>query len=110
MEPMQPGGRAYRLTIRLADLARLSDGLRGLTFEECEIQGPAIIALQGSTALNGCSFDGDAQSLFWDTGEREYVVGAIALVDCNFMKCRFERVGIAVPPDARDKFKQGFGL
>jgi len=110
MEPMHPGDRAYRNTsIRLPELAVVSDVLENLTFENCSIHGPAIIALQRST-LNQCSFEGNEEGLLWDLGDRTFIIGAIALVNCTIVGCRFQGIGIAVPPGQREAMRQGLGL
>ena len=110
MEPMRPGDRAYRNTsIRLTELAVVSAVLRDLTFENCTIHGPAVVWLQGSSMTN-CSFGGNEEGLFWDLGDRIFVIGAIALVNCTIVGCRFEGIGLAVTPSDRDMFREGLGL
>jgi len=41
-------------SVRLGDLAALEDLLTGLTFENCEIVGPAVVALLGDTKVTDC--------------------------------------------------------
>lgn len=111
MEPMHPGDRTHRNTsIRLSDLAVVSDQLQRLTFENCTLHGPAIVVLLGSTTVQQCTFDGDEEGLFWDTGGRNYLIGAIGLVDCTIVGCRFMGIGLAVPPQDREMMRRGFGL
>ncbi|WNG83974.1 hypothetical protein C6A86_010185 [Mycobacterium sp. ITM-2016-00316] len=110
MEPMHPSDRHYRSTsIRLPELAVVSDVLHNLTFENCAIHGPAVIFLQG-TSLTQCTFDGTEESLFWDLGERQKIVGAIALVGCTIIGCRFEGIGLAVTPSSREIYRKGLNL
>lgn len=108
MDPMHPGDRAYRNTsIRLPELAVVTDVLTKLTFENCAIHGPAVVFFGGSTSLSNCSFGGPEEGLYWDTGDRDFIIGAIALIDCTFVGCRFQGIGIAVAPRQREIFKKG---
>lgn len=110
MEPMHPGDRHYRSTsIRLPELAVVSDTLHDLTFENCTIHGPAVIVLQDSN-LNHCTFEGTEEGLLWDLGDRRFVIGAIGLINCTLVGCRLQGIGIAVPPDQRETLRQGLGL
>ena len=111
MEPMHPGDRTYRnQTIRLADLTVVNDVIEGMTFENCNIVGPAVVAFVGSGTVQNCGFDGDPDSLFWDTADRGYIIGAVGIKDCRIFGCRFQRIGVAVKPQDRDMFLQGLNF
>lgn len=108
---MHPADRTYRnQVVRLADLTVINDIITGVTFENCEIVGPAIIALLGKTSLEHSGIDGDTESVLWDVGDREHVIGAIGLMDCTVVGCRLQRIGFAVPTQDRQKFLEGFGF
>ena len=103
-------GRYRDQTVRLADLAALEDVLSGLTFENCEIVGPAVVVLLGDTKVADCHWTGDADAVLWPAHGREQVVGAIGLKDCTITGCQFFRVGMLVPDDQLPMVRAGFGL
>ena len=109
---MTPGERpTYRdQTVRLSDLVALQDVIDGITFENCEIHGPAVVVLMGETKMTDCHWSGDADAIIWPSHGRTYVVGAIGLNDCTISGCEFYRVGILVPDDQMDAVRSGFGL
>lgn len=112
MEPMHPGDRTYRNTsIRLPELAVVSDTLRGLTFENCTIHGPAVILPLRGTSIQNCTFDGPAEGLIWvlEAG-REMIIGAIGVRECAFFGCRFQGIGLAVRPEDRQQVLEGLGV
>jgi hypothetical protein len=103
--------RHYRnQTLRLGDLAALDDVIDGLTIENCEIHGPAVVALLGNTRVTGCEWSGDADGIIWPAHGRDQVVGAIGLKDCVITDSRFFRVGVLVPDDQMASARAGFGL
>lgn len=97
-------------TVRLADLASLDDVLTELTFENCEIVGPAVVVLLGDTKVTDCHWTGDPDAVLWPAHGREQVVGAIGLRDCTITGCQFFRVGMLVPDDQLPIVRAGFGL
>ena len=111
MTVMHPSDRTYRSqTVRLADLTVISDLIENVTFENCIIEGPAVIALMGQGTLRDCGFDGDLESLIWIVpAEREKVIGAIAMIDCTLVGCTLRRIGLAVPEADLDHIRRGLG-
>jgi hypothetical protein len=97
-------------TVRLADLAALEDVIDGFVFERCQIVGPAVVALLGSTRMTGCQWSGDPEAIIWPSHGRDKVVGAIGLKDCHITGCEFFRVGMFVPDSQIDAVRAGFGL
>jgi hypothetical protein len=96
---MHPSDRHYRnQTVRLADLTVLNDVIEGVTFENCVIQGPAVVALMGQGSLTNSSFDAPSlDSVLWVIPDaRNPVVGAVALVNCHIVGCALQRIGLAV--------------
>jgi len=107
---MHPGDHTYRnQVVRLADLTVTNDVIAGVTFENCTLVGPAVVVTLGGT-LSGCEFEGSTEGIFWPTGDRSHVIGAIALVGCTVVRCRFQRVGIAYTPDQEAAFRRDFGF
>ena len=70
------------------------------TFIDCIIEGPAVIL-----PLSGCDFDscdmgdaqGDPSNLLLRPVGPQRVTGAIPMVDCKFIRCRFWGVGFTGP-------------
>jgi hypothetical protein len=94
--------------IRLPDLAVTDDVLTGLTFENCELVGPAVIVPLGTTAIRGCNWAGDP--LWVIPNDHTELVGAIGLQDCHLVGCRMRQIGLAVPERDVDQVRRGFGL
>jgi hypothetical protein len=83
----------YRdIPIHIADLAPPNDVLARVTFENCEIIGPAVL-MPRNCDFRGCQFDGPR--ILWTIEPGRYYIGAIAVDECLFDRCRFRRVGLA---------------
>lgn len=108
---MHPSDRTYRnQTVRISELTVISDTIERITFENCQIEGPAILVLLGETTISGNGFDGDWDSLVWPIStSRQRVIGAVALVDCTVVGCQLRRIGLAVPEDQIKQVRTGFG-
>lgn len=89
--------------VRMAALTVNTLILEGLTFQNCQIIGPAILVPQGRTSLIHCTWDAPgADAVFWEIPvTRRFVVGAVAVLDCTFSACRFLNVGLGGPPELR---------
>lgn len=95
--------------VRIPDLAVTDDVLRDLTFENCTIVGPAVLALLESTTISGCTWDGPFDAFAWPIPEgRPWVIGAIGLVNVSFYGCRFQRIGLAFPESQNAAIRAGF--
>jgi hypothetical protein len=85
--------KVYRdMPVRIADLAPADDVLSRVTFENCEIIGPAVLMPRNSE-FRGCEFDGPR--ILWTIEPGRYYIGAVAIDECLFDRCRFRRVGLA---------------
>ena len=82
--------------------------ISGRTIEDCEIRGPAMIALLGGTTITSGTFDGDIGSLFVEVVDKRYILGAIGLQDCVFRRCRFVAIGIIGTREQFEMLKQAF--
>jgi hypothetical protein len=92
--------------IRLPELAVTEPIIKDADFDNCLILGPAVVVPLGVNFVSS-TFEGDPEALFWEVPKnRQNVVGAIALLNCTFNKCRFSGVGIAGPRDALEQFRE----
>ncbi len=108
---MRSADRVFRNdVVRLADHTLNSMELNGYEFSNCRIIGPAVLLPVGSTSIVNCSWDvPDIDTMFWEiTSTRQFVVGAIAAIDCIFSACAFQGVGLAGPPELRAVLEAGF--
>ncbi len=103
MTTMHPADKTYRnQVVRLAELTVLSDVIDGVTFENCEIIGPAVIVMLHDCYISGFSVDGDVDAVIWRLGAREKVIGAVGFANCNIIECRLRRIGLGVPDSQLD--------
>ncbi len=81
--------------------------IRGKTFTDCRIQGPALVAVMGSTTFEGCNMGrvADPRSLTF-APKGPLLVGAIGLQDCTFIRCEFDMVGFTGPEGFAEDFAQ----
>lgn len=100
------GGAAVVDVIRIVDRVDEDGRIRNQTFEECEIRGPAMLALEVEPiTLEACSFGGTFDSIFHLT-EKPEIRGAIGLRNVAFRRCVFEQIGFIGPPEVIEKFGQ----
>lgn len=75
--------------------------IRGKTFVDCEVLGPAIIEFTvtrpASYALDGCLFIG-TDAVVYDEPSRS--LSAISFEDCRFIRCTFRQVMLLFPAAA----------
>lgn len=109
---MHPADRHYRnQTVRLADLTVITDVIENVTFENCTIEGPAVLLTLGNTTLVNTALEGDFEACMWLVPtSRPRVIGAVVLLNCNLIGCRLRRVGMAVSEPQVDEVRRGFGL
>lgn len=108
---MQPADRTYRnMVLRITDLAVNEDVLADLTFENCNIVGPAVLAPLDGTVISNTTWDApDLDAVLWVIpSERLNILGAIGLLRCTLVGCRFQRIGIAIPEAQLDDVREGF--
>ena len=61
--------------------------LSGITFENCRIEGPAVMLVIGGCRFDGVDFgsaSGDIRTLVLRPASPKGVVGAIPVIDCTF--------------------------
>ncbi|WP_122464459.1 MULTISPECIES: hypothetical protein [Brevundimonas] len=73
--------------------------IKGKTFTDCVIEGPALVAVLQGTTFEGCDMgaSSDAKSLLF-TPHGPRLVGAIGLQDCKFVRCRFRQIAYTGSP------------
>lgn len=91
--------------VKAADVAFTSNPVKNMHYEDCIIQGPAVLIFLGNTSLDGCSFEGPPETITWEISpERQTVLGAVGFEDCVFLRCQFRGVGIAGNREFIDNF------
>ena len=94
--------------IRITEMATVDDVLRELVFEDCEIVGPAVLAIMDRNQMRECRLDAGEQ--LWDVPMQRGYVGAIGLVACLFERCYFRRVGFIGAPETMAQFRAAMGM
>ncbi|MCX2963151.1 hypothetical protein [Gordonia aquimaris] len=112
MSAMNPSARHYRnQVVRIAEIAVVSDLIENVTFKNCVLIGPAVLALVEGVTMSGCEIEGTEEGVFWVVpAEREYVVGAVGLRDCRLYSCHLQRIGLAIPERVLPEMRRGFGF
>jgi len=107
---MHPSDRTYRnQTVRIADIAVISDVVENVTFENCIIEGPAVIAMLGIGRLQDSNFEGTADAILWIIpDDRVHVIGAVAMVGCTIVGCTLRRIGLVVQESQADEMRRHF--
>lgn len=103
----------HNRSLYIFDLAHKNTTIRGRTFEDCQVYGPAIVApYYGEWPFDeACTWEEavDPINLLWASIpnlDRQYI-GVIGLDNCTFRNCSFVRVGMLVNPE---RFKSMTGL
>ena len=66
MSTPMTGNREFRdEVVRVASLTVVDVALDGYTFNNCQILGPAVLALMNDITLNNCIFEADINAIFW---------------------------------------------
>jgi hypothetical protein len=90
-----PAAGASGKVIRIADLSLDQGVLRGRTFEDKVIVGPAMFVFSGAVTFDSCKFGGAREDVVVEVPVgRRRVVGAIGLKDCVFRRCRTVNIGL----------------
>lgn len=82
--------------------------VRGVSFDDCTIEGPAVLMPVESCTFDGCDLGfnkGDIRNLLLRP-EGESVTGAIALAACSFTRCHFNGVGFTGHASFLNQLKQ----
>jgi membrane protein implicated in regulation of membrane protease activity len=108
VNPLQPEFRHQR--IRLADfVSPIEPVIRGKSFTECEIIGPANIVFNSTGPGRGvmlhCELSSTCGIL---VREGAPAINAIQLVDCNLQRCKLHQVTLLIPEGAYEWAQQQF--
>jgi hypothetical protein len=96
-------------TVRISEVPLVDQVLiRGKTFENCTILGPAVLVSAGPTSYLHSTFVGTPQTIFWEHPDGR-VVGAIGTDQVNFITCWLQGIGLAGPAEDIERWtNQGF--
>jgi len=95
--------------VRVADLMLTRRVVDRVTFENCLLVGPAIIALIDGGDLIGCTFEtSEVDQLLWPVQEGDVKIGAVHFMNCNFHSCKFESIGFVAWPSFEKLMRDGF--
>jgi len=105
-------------TVFLGDLARISrplNTIREKVFRNCAIVGPTVLNMVGAVFPDkSCKFqlnDEEPETMLWyvrAVGKKSPMVGKIDAIDCVFINCSFQEVGLAGTPDDIKKLRKLF--
>lgn len=85
----------------LTDLVGVPPVILDTEFEDCVLVGPALVAALGPLELSDSTLPNG--HFIWEFPAPEgEMVGVIGLGQCAIRRCRFEGVGLAVPPGGRE--------
>ena len=105
---LEPSDGIYRNTLlRISDLAVTSDLLEGLTFENCQIVGPAVLGVLNNNTFVNCNWEGPPEAIIWEVPEDRPVLGVIGLQTCTFAGCHFQRISMAMNSPMAQLFREG---
>lgn len=82
------------------------------TFRDCFLEGPAVLLASGSCRFDGCNLGdsmGDPRNLLLQPVGPRKVTGTVAFQDCQFINCRFLRVGFTGASDFLANIQQVLG-
>lgn len=92
--------------IRLSDLTRENITIRSKTFNNCDIYGPAIIAITGPIVVKNPIFEfagGTVNDGFIIVNDKRWITGAITFDSCIFNDCHFHGIGIIATEEQYQK-------
>lgn len=91
------GGRFALVDLYRAVVAAGAGGvIEGRMFEDCVIDGPALVLVLDGTHFDGVDFgpcDGDVRGMLFRSLNGTMAVGSIPVRDCTFRNCRFHNLG-----------------
>lgn len=108
--PLRGEHRFTNRVVRMADLTVNTTTIEDLSFSNCRIIGPAILALLHDVTIDGAGWNTPSiDAIFWEVSPgRGAVVGVIGVANCSFSNCQFENIGIAGPPQLRAQLETAF--
>ena len=106
--------RYFRETVSIADFPLDEDQcVTDVSFEECVIQGLAVLTLRDSRSYRHSGFRDIFPGCYWNHPATFFpvpggalLIGTIGLRDVLFKKCRFKDIGITAPADDIEYFRR----
>ncbi|MDO8716919.1 MAG: hypothetical protein Q7J73_08985 [Dehalococcoidales bacterium] len=96
------------LQINVADLARNDLTIKNKTFNNCDLYGPAVIAMLGDyVVVTGNTFDASIDTMFTVQDTDRWISGVIAFENVQFINCRFHKIGIIGSSTMKQQFLSG---
>lgn len=94
--------------VRIVDVVQGSENpvLNGWRFTNCYIEGPAVLAVPGST-FDQCIFPGPPEDLMYVLEASRDVYGVVVTQDCTFVGCTFGNIGFVGSRDFVESFSAG---
>lgn len=91
--------------LKVADLALTSNPIMDTHFEDCIMQGPAVITFIGETGIFSSGFEGELKDVLWEVhAGRSTIVGAVGFANCVFTRCQFRNIGVAGDKEFMESF------
>jgi len=97
-----------RMTLRLADVIAEGGMLRDKTFEDCTLQGPAVVHFGPGFSNQDPSFTNGKGKLFLISDR--VTPGIIYIRDCRFIRCTFANVAVLATEEEVVDFKKRSGM
>lgn len=91
------------VSFRIADLAGPTQSIKGKTFEDCTVSGPAFVVLTGTGILQHNKFDAPVDVLFLEIPTEMPLMAAIVVEDSVFRRCEFSRIQFFIAPGQRQR-------
>ncbi len=82
--------------------------IRGKTFTDCVIEGPAVMAVMSGTTFDGCAMGTttDTNNLLYKP-QGQKLTGVVGMAECTFVRCRFVQVGFTGMDSLLDDLRSG---
>lgn len=96
--------------LRFWDLiGRVGGPITGKTFVDCELDGPAVLAILNSVHLESSSLaTDDLEKCLIEVPEGKVLMGIFGLEDCKFLRCKFSSVAFIGTAANMNLIRKGF--
>lgn len=110
--PSYEGAHIWLPQLVLEAARRGEEAIIGKTFQNCFLEGPAVLLPVAGCSFDGCNMGdvmGDVRNILLQPVGPQKVTGTVAFRDCKFINCRFLRVGFTGSPDFLKQVEQRLG-
>jgi len=82
--------------------------IRGKTFTDCVIEGPAVMAVMDGTTFESCTMGmtSDTANLLYKAQGKK-LAGVVGMAECTFVRCRFVQVGFTGTDEFVEQMRAG---